>query len=74
MPKYKRAIIVWRFEDAPKEYQKFSSGDDVDWVAFVPDCHAESYIAWLEEGSAFGCCSVTQNTVKGGKIYIGYHA
>ena len=33
----KRAIITWRFEDAPKEFQDLSTnGGDEDWVILIP--------------------------------------
>lgn len=32
-----RAIIVWRFEDAPEEYRRLSTnGGDEDWVILIP--------------------------------------
>lgn len=69
------AILVWRWQDAPEEYRNLSPhGGDEDWVAFVPYSIASSYIAWLEEGSSFGCCSVSEHGVPGGIIKIGAHA
>ena len=70
----KNTIRVWQFEDAPKEYKILSPhrGDE-DWVAFIPD-HLGIYISWIEEGTPFGCCSVSTHEVAGGIIKIGAHA
>jgi hypothetical protein len=68
-------IKVWRFEDAPKEYQELSTnGGDEDWIAFVPTEMNDDYIPWLESGSSFGCCCVDKYNVLGGTIHIACHA
>lgn len=71
-----KMIKVWRFEDAPKKYQKLSqNGGDEDWIALVPQCMANDWIGWLEEGTIFGCCCVHQYTLKNGDVIrIGCHA
>lgn len=70
-----QAIIIWRFDDAPRKYQEFSkNGGDEDWIAFVPDNFKDEYIAWLDEGTSFGYCAVNEYKVKGGIIKIGCHA
>jgi len=74
-------ILVWRFEEAPEEYQRLSDhfGDE-DWIAFIPDTHKESQGSleniptWME-GGPFGCVmDPTIRKVTGGKIVIGAHA
>lgn len=68
-----RAILVWRFEVAPKEYQALSlHGGDEDWVAFVPDWYGGAPV-WVQQGS-FGCCDVSEHKVDGGTVHIGAHA
>jgi len=74
-PEDRRAILVWRFHEAPSEYQKLSThGGDEDWLAYVPASLKDEWIGWLEEGSSFGCCSVTLHEVPGGIVKIGAHA
>jgi hypothetical protein len=32
-----KAIVIWKFKDAPKKYQKLSgNGGDEDWLAIIP--------------------------------------
>lgn len=70
-----RAILVWRFEDAPREYRDLSAhGGDEDWVAFVPDGLKDEWIPWMDSGSSFGCCDVSEHQVDGGVVRIGAHA
>lgn len=68
-------IRVWRFEDAPPEFQALSTnGGDEDWVALVPKELAEKYIHWLE-CPAFGCCDVSDYPLESGAVVrIGSHA
>jgi len=71
----RKLIKIWRFWDAPEEYRKLSNhGGDEDWVAFVPDSLKDEYIGFLEEGTSFGCCSVSEHSIPGGTILIGAHA
>ena len=68
-------IKVWRFEDAPKKYQRLSKcGGDEDWIAVVPLSMYGDYIGWLESGGSFGCCGVDKFKTKDGEVYIGSHA
>jgi hypothetical protein len=69
------AIIVWPFYDAPDEYMRLSPhGGDEDWLAFIPDRLSDRWIGWMEEGSSFGCSSVSEHKVEGGIVRIGAHA
>lgn len=65
-------IKVWKFDDAPPEYQ-FSQGGDEDWVAFVPDYYRYDYIPWLDVPH-FAVCEVKIYDVEGGQVYVGRHA
>ena len=71
-------IKVYRFADAPQELKNLStSGGDEDWVAVVPlDIWEKEhcYIGWLESGSSFGCCNVSQIEVGGNLVFIGSHS
>jgi len=75
MFKASKTIMVWRFYDAPKEFQDLSGhGGDEDWLAFVPNASGDEWIGWLESGSSFGVSEVTRHPVHGGIVYIGAHA
>ncbi len=68
-----RMIKVWRFEDAPESYRRLSDhGGDEDWLAFVPD--GMSQPMWMDTGTLFGCCDVSEHQVFGGRVFIGAHA
>lgn len=70
-----KAILIWKFEDAPKEYQELSeNGGDEDWIAFVPKYLEDEYIGFLDGGTPFGCCRIWEHNVEGGKIVIGCHS
>ena len=70
-----RMIKVWRFYDAPVEYQELSPhGGDEDWLAFIPEKLAQQWIGWIDGGTAFGCSDVSCHTVPGGEVRIGAHA
>jgi hypothetical protein len=74
-PMDERMIRVWRFEDAPPEYQELSPhGGDEDWVAYVPAALAEECIDWLDSGTAFGRCETSAHPFPCGTVYIGAHA
>lgn len=66
------AIIVWRFYDAPKEYQDLSPhGGDEDWIAFFPKKYYD------ENGIPFWTRKLGDNSehgVEDGVILIGAHA
>ena len=69
-----KAIIVWRFSEAPEEYRKLSdNGGDEDWLAFLPEDMKSDYIPWLD-GETFGCCDTSTYPVVGGVVRIGSHA
>ena len=64
-------IRIWRFEYAPAEYRARSEhGGDEDWVAFVPEYIRDAYLGWMDEGTPFGCCHVSEHEVVGGVVRI----
>ena len=68
-------ILIWKFHEAPEEYQKLSRhGGGEDWIAFVPSHYDRYYIGWLESGGAFGTCDVSSHPAKKGTVFIGAHA
>jgi hypothetical protein len=69
-------ILIWRFHDAPEEYRNLSEhGGDEDWIAVLPAAMAGAWIPWLESGSSFGCCDVSEHPLPDGrKVLIGAHA
>lgn len=74
MKNLKKAIIVWRFEDAPEEYQKLvDDPSDRNWLAFIPNCYKYEYISWTESCSFDSCQEPEIYKVKGGVIKIGGH-
>lgn len=68
-------IRIWPFHEGPEEYQALSPhGGDEDWIAYVPACW-NGLPFFLEEGSRFGCCSVSEHKLPDGAIIaIGAHA
>lgn len=70
------AIMVWRWWDAPGELCALSDhGGDEDWVALIPAILADEWIGWMESGTSFGCCSVSERTLPDGRVVrIGAHA
>lgn len=76
--KLKPAILIWRFYNAPKEYQTLSTnGGDEDWLAFIPAkvWKAEGGdIMFLWHGTPFGVCDVSEYPVNDGMVLIGAHA
>lgn len=74
------SIKVWKFEDAPKEFQDMSiSGGDEDHIALIPPNYVNEYFGFFDEGTSFGCCSVdeikiTKGLYKGYIVLIGSHA
>ena len=72
------AITVWRWQDAPLALRHLSqNGGDEDWVAVVPPALAEAWIPWMDEGSSFGCCDVSEYPhpeLPGYVVKIGSHA
>ena len=68
-----RAILIWKFEDAPKKYQVLSqNGGDEDYIALIPN--GMEIPVFLEEGTAFGCFKVEKHEVAEGLVLIGCHA
>lgn len=71
-------ISVWRFYDAPDDLRALSPhGGDEDWLAEIPPSYADDYLGWMEDGTSFGCCSVSAHahpTKPGWSVRIGAHA
>ena len=71
-------IRVWRFQDAPEELRMLSQhGGDEDWLALIPPKLSDEYIPWMDSGSTFGCCDVSEQEhpeLPGYKVRIGAHA
>lgn len=71
-------IRVWHWRDAPSELRALSPhGGDEDWVALIPPEMKAEYIPWMESGTAFGCCDVSEHDhprCPGWKVRIGAHA
>jgi hypothetical protein len=68
------AIVIWLFNAAPGELRCLSThGGDEDYVALVPkDMEQPSF---LESGTRFGCCSVSEHGLDDGRrVFIGAHA
>ena len=76
------AILVWKFYDAPEELRaKSIHGGDEDWLAILPAGYysINDIPRWMEDGTAFGCCDVSIETLtdtdyKGNILAIGAHA
>lgn len=67
-------MTVWRFEDAPEEYQKLSTnGGDEDWLVLIPAqivdkiFYYEDMPYWMEK---MGCCSVDKYPLENGDIVV----
>ncbi len=70
-------IKVWRFHEAPEEYQALSPhGGDEDWVALIPtSSNPNDYYPWMEKGSPFGVCDVSEHELPDGSVIrIGAHS
>lgn len=74
--KDRECVRIWRFEKAHEAFQMLSTnGGDEDWVALIPPSMSEEYFGWMEEGSPFGCCDVSEYDLPWGwKVRIGSHA
>lgn len=70
-------IQIWKFHEAPTEYQTLSSGGDEEWLMFVPveiGTDNEDLAEKIVRADILGCCTTHVYTVADGKVYIGYHA
>jgi hypothetical protein len=76
MSKVNDFILVWAFYDAPEELRALSPhGGDEDWLAVLPAKYKDSVPLWMESGSLFGCCEVSEHELPDGRILcIGAHA
>ena len=74
----KEPILVWVFWDAPEELRALSDhGGDEDWLAEIPAQLADPCPMWMDTGSQFGCCHVSEHahpTKVGWRVRIGAHA
>ena len=76
MSETKEPIQVWAFYEAPQEYRDMSPhGGDEDWVAVLPAHMRGGVPFWMEGGSRFGCCDVSEHKLPDGRVVcIGAHA
>ena len=68
------AVIIWVWSDSPSELRCLSPhGGDEDYVALVPKGMEQP--SFLETGTRFGCCSVSEHELDDGRrAFIGAHA
>lgn len=69
-----RAVIVWKWEDAPEEYKEWchNNGDE-DWLAFVPTHLLGHYdIPWIESSSFAG--HLVKTVIQDGLLVCGAHS
>lgn len=66
---------MWRWCDAPAKLRALSDhGGDEDWLALIPKELADTYINWIEDGTPFGCGSVSTHVLEDGRVVkIGAH-
>lgn len=65
-------IKIYKFYDAPKEYQELStSGGDEDWIAIFPESYLEYIPYWLEKIDSMG--EPQKFIYQGQMVYIGCH-
>ena len=69
-------IKIWRFSDAPQQYQQMSEhGGDEDYIALVPVHYRDEYLVWrIEELGMLGCSSTDKYERPEGDVYIGAHS
>lgn len=69
-------ILVWRFYNAPPEFQVLSThGGDEDWIAFIPSSCTADLPTWAEPGTPFGVSDVSEHRLPDGSmVLIGAHA
>jgi hypothetical protein len=69
-----RVIRVWRYGDERADVT-VPNTDDADWVAQVPRDFVGAEIAWLANGSNFGCSGVDVHKLPdGSEMHIGCHS
>jgi hypothetical protein len=69
----KPSIQIWEWDDAPEAY-KLTNGCDKDWVAYIPAYLVNRPMLWMDSGTAFGPCDVTDHTLPDGSLVrIGAH-
>jgi len=75
-PEAARAIILWRFHDAPEELRALSTcGGDEDWLAELPPSFNDDTPDWLYHLAANGNLLLYDHpTAPGWKVCIGAHA
>lgn len=75
MNNHDRPIQIWPYMGAPKYYQDLFNSDDCDWIVVVPsDWGDVPLFLDLEEGTVFGCCTVSVSYHEAETVYAGYHA
>ena len=68
-------VKVWRFADAPKEFQDLSqNGGDEDYLALLPKGLQGQDFAWLDCRHFGFCCIDKHELPNGDTIYIGSHS
>jgi len=69
-----KSIVIWEWWDAPGELRCLSPhGGDEDYVALLPK--DMSLPSWMDTGTSFGCCSVSDHEYEDGRmVFIGAHA
>lgn len=74
--KVQPAIQVWKFHEAPEHLQKLSEhGGDEDWLALIPPHLKDDYLGWMDTGTQFGCCHVSEHRLEDGSVVrIGAHS
>ena len=64
-------ILVWRYEDAPWEYQHVSPhGSDEDWVVFTLAALVAKAEVVFAAGPPLGMYTVSAHSVRGGEVRI----
>jgi len=74
-----RLIKLWRYEDAPEEYQNLSPhGGDEDWLMYVPSLMVKEYgveIELLVDRGRLGVSDLYCHILRdGSRVYVGAHA
>lgn len=70
-----KAIIVWRFAQAPEELKALSNnGGDEDWLALIQPGFNGVWVGWLESQAFDSCAEPQMIETQWGRVYIGSHA